>query len=159
GARVIIVPGEISPQDFSHPTLMARMLDEQKPSASLEPAGSTTVAKTIADKPELKLATLADAGGNSLQLAKSANQDARAEITADPKRGAAAEATPPDSTKDATPAQGSEAAAAINAAKSAGQASDEEQAIERAIDQAAALVQAAPVHLEAPSAGDKTPAS
>src|SRR5947208_10603147 len=43
GARVIIVPGEISIEAFSHPKLIAHLADETKPSASLAPATPVTV--------------------------------------------------------------------------------------------------------------------
>src|SRR5262249_43974278 len=64
GARVIVVPGEISIEDFSHPKLIAHMLEEQKPFAALAPA-KAAAREVLADsmddaKLELKLATLAD---------------------------------------------------------------------------------------------------
>src|SRR5579871_3816015 len=62
GARVIVVPGEISIEQFSHPKLIAHMLDEQKPLASARPANDAALLDKHADpKSELKLATLADA--------------------------------------------------------------------------------------------------
>ena len=77
GARVIVVPGEISIEEFAHPKLIAHMLEEQKPFAGLAPASDTTREPTLIDKAdeprlELKLATLADASGSNLALTRRA---------------------------------------------------------------------------------------
>jgi hypothetical protein len=88
GARVIIVPGEISPSDFSHPKLIAHMVDAPPPSASAAPAtpvratadkaaaaaGAEAPArdKTADVKSDLKLTTLADASSETLALPKRA---------------------------------------------------------------------------------------
>src|SRR6202011_2723860 len=44
GARVIIVPGEISPSDFSHPKLIAHMVDAPPLNASAAPATNAAAA-------------------------------------------------------------------------------------------------------------------
>jgi hypothetical protein len=75
GARVIVVPGEISIEQFSHPKLIAHMLEEQKfanaaPVKFVPQDAATFLDKADDIRPELKLATLADASGSNLTLPK-----------------------------------------------------------------------------------------
>jgi hypothetical protein len=154
GARVIIVPGEISIEEFSHPKLVAHMIDETKPSASLVPTTSgalempATVGNADDDKPELKLTTLADASGSSLPLTKT-DESAKPEAVSDGKVEATKDPPPTQPTEQAnvTETQSTETAAAQKVEETS------EQAIEHTIDQAAALVEVAPVQLDG-QAGD-----
>ena len=157
GARVIVVPGDISIEEFSHPKLIAHTLDEQKPFASLAPATDATHTAPLIDraddaKPELKLATLADASGGNLPLGKSAVSD-DSKVSDGPIPEHVTEKTTdsePVTARDTTPAQAEHATAASDAPP---QLTDEvavEQSVERAIDRAAAMVEAAPVQLDAP---------
>jgi hypothetical protein len=156
GARVIVVPGDISIEEFSHPKLIAHTLDEQKPFASLAPATGATHTATLIDraddaKPELKLATLADASGSNLPLGKSAISD-DSKVADGPVPEKVTEKTTdsePVTAQDETPGQAEHTTAASNAPP---QPTDEvavEQSVERAIDRAAAMVEAAPVQLDA----------
>jgi len=148
GARVIVVPGDISIEEFSHPKLIALILEE-KPFASLAPAKGAARDALLIDKaddvkPELKLATLADASGSNLPLARHlASADSQVADTAasDSKSDVAQPTTPPPSDPSVVaadaPAPPTEEMAAV-------------QTVEQTINQAAAMVEAAPVQLDAP---------
>jgi hypothetical protein len=148
GARVIVVPGDISIEEFSHPKLIAHMLEE-KPFASLAPAkGAAREALPIdkADdvKPELKLATLADASGSNLPLTRHAVSDG----------GKIADTAASDSlsnvTQPATPTRTEHSAVATDAPAMPTEETAAAQTVEEMIDRAAAMVEAAPVQLDAP---------
>jgi hypothetical protein len=162
GARVIVVPGEISIEQFSHPKLIAHMVDEQKFASLTRASGATHEAALIDQtddpKPELKLATLADASGGNLALTKSAmsGQAATDDRVAD---GQASETT-----TDASPADRDAPSEHVIAASDASQQPTEEmtasQSIEQTIDRAAAMVEPAPVQLDGQRvANDGTPAA
>jgi len=169
GARVVIVPGEISIEDFSHPKLLAHMLEEQKPFAGLAPAKGAAREAALTDntddgKPELKLATLADASGSSLPFTKSVavseQPDADARRAADTiSSDSNTDTSKTAATKDATPAP-SGSIASTDAPAQPTEEMAAVQTVEQAIDQAAALVEAAPVTLDtAQLANDTDPAA
>jgi len=156
-AGVIVVPGDISIEEFSHPKLIAHILEE-KPFASLAPAKGAARDALLIDKaddvkPELKLATLADASGSNLPLARHmASADSQVADTAasDSKSDVAQPATPPPSDPSVVaadaPAPPTEEMAAV-------------QTVEQTINQAAAMVEAAPVQLDAPHFASDTVAT
>ncbi len=157
GARVIVVPGEISIEDFSHPKLIAHMLDEQK-FASLTPATGAAHDAMLIDKaddakPELKLATLADASGNNLALAKSAVSD-KAEADdkiVDRRISGSAPTTLPSEEQSGRRIAAADAPGLPNDGTAV-------QSVEQTIDRAAAMVEPAPVQLGAPQpANDNAP--
>ena len=166
GARVIVVPGDISIEEFSHPKLIAHMLEEQKPFASLAPATGATHQAMLIDKaddtkPDLKLATLADASGVNLPRARTAVSDdskvVASQLSAQVTEKAAD--SNPVAAQGAVPAQ---AEHTIVAADAPAQPTDEvaaEQSVEQAIDRAAAMVEAAPVQLDAPQPAKETTAT
>ena len=163
GARVIVVPGEISIDDFSHPKLIAHMLDEQK-FASLTPARGTTREATLIDKaddakPELKLATLADASGGNLALSRTTVGE-KAEA-GDAKVADEQTSEPPTkATPVVTQAQSEDAVAATDAPAKPAEEMPAAQTVEQTIDRAAAMVEPAPVQLDVPRlANDNTPAA
>ncbi len=167
GARVIVVPGEISIEDFSHPKLIAHMLDEQK-FASLTPASAAPreaaqIDKADDAKHELKLATLADASDGNLALTKSA-------VTEKPEADDGKTATdrqisepPTDSkpgdVKDVGDTQPERPAVTTDAAQPASEAVAAGQTVEQIIDHAAAMVEAAPVQLDSPRPAQDGPAA
>ena len=157
GARVIVVPGDISIEEFSHPKLIAHTLDEQKPFASLAPATGAPQTATLIDraddaKPELKLATLADASGGNLPLGRSAVSDDSKVADGQVPEQVTEKTTDsePVTAQDETPAQAEHTTAASNAPPQPTDEMAAEQSVERAIDRAAAMVEAAPVQLDAP---------
>jgi L,D-transpeptidase catalytic domain len=159
GARVIVVPGEISIEEFAHPKLIAHMLEEQKPFASLAPANDTTREPTLIDKAddaklELKLATLADASGSNLALTRRAmGGDSKVADNAAPD-------TKTDATKSAPPAQPERSIVATDAPAMPTEEMAAVQTADQTIDTAAAMVEAAPVQIDAPQvANDNLPAS
>ena len=154
GARVIVVPGEISIEQFSHPKLIAHMLEEQKfanaAPAKLVPQGAATLLDNSDDiRPELKLATLADASGGSLSLPKvmvvAAKTEAVALIPEKSTDGKPA-GTKSDTAKELTAPQRQNSIAATDAP---GMPTEEMAtvSVEHTIDQAAAMVETAPVNL------------
>src|SRR5947209_7697006 len=158
GARVIVVPGEISVEEFSHPKLIAHMLEEQKPFASLAPAKVAPQDAAFLDraddvKPELKLATLADASGGSLPLPKVtvAMEKTKTDVpaAADNSVHSAPPAGQIDAAKDAAPVRPQNSIAASNAPAQPTEEMAAVRSIEQTIDQAAAMVEAAPVNLDA----------
>ena len=163
GARVIVVPGEISIDDFSHPKLIAHMLDEQK-FAGLTPAGvapheATLIGKADDFKPDLKLATLADASGSNLTLTRTTvgektESDAR-NIAEDQISQAPTESKPA-----AIEAQPGQTIAANDASAQPTEEMASPQTVEQTIDHAAAMVEPAPVQLDTPQlANDNAPAT
>jgi hypothetical protein len=152
GARVIVVPGEISIEDFSHPKLIAHMADEQK-FASLTPtSGARHEAALIAQaddiKPELKLATLADASGSSLALTKSVVSE---KTEADDRVADGQSSDTANNTKPVVgEAQTEHAAVASDAPQQPREETTTAQSVEQTIDRAAAMVEAAPVQLDTP---------
>jgi hypothetical protein len=161
GARVIIVPGEISPQDFSHPKLIAHMVDESPPSASAAPTGSgiqsdasAASSKTAEQKPELKLATLTDASSGNLVLTKSAT-DRQSEKTAEPKTSAGSTIG-----ADTEPRQSAAPPSSPDANAESPSAPSTDKDVEQAIDKIAATVDVAEVRIDPESGAgdDKAPA-
>ena len=178
GARVIIVPGEISPSDFSHPKLIAHMVDAP-PSASAAPATNVraTTDKAAAPaaanaeapapdkaadvKSDLKLTTLADASSETLALPKHAAeqpaQDANKTQDRAEQNSAAAATTRVDAA--ATVAKAPEAEAPSHESGSTMDAADQQavaherdsatdNSVERTIDTFAVAVEPAPVVIE-----------
>ena len=149
GARVIVVPGEISIEQFSHPKLIAHMLEEQKfasvAPAKLVPQDAATFLDKLDDiRPELKLATLADASGSGASLP-------RLLVVAEIPDSKAADGTPAvarsDATKEASPPQRQNSIAATDAPAMPTEEMAAVPSVEHTIDQAAAMVEAAPVEL------------
>ena len=161
GARVIVVPGEISIDDFSHPKLIAHMLDEQK-FAGLTRAGAAPREATLIDKaddlkPELKLATLADASGSNLALTRTTVGE---KIETDAGKVAEDQQAPTDVKPAATESQSEQTIAASDAPGQPTEEMASTQTIEQTIDHAAAMVEPAPVRLDAPQfANDNSPAT
>jgi hypothetical protein len=162
GARVIVVPGEISIEQLSHPKLIAHMVDEQK-FAHLTPANGAPHEAALIDqtddpKPELKLATLADASGGNLALTKRVTSG---QAAADDR---VADGQVSETTTDASPAGRDASSEHAIAASDAPQQPTEEMAavrsVEQTIDRAAAMVEPAAVQLDAQRvANDGTPAA
>ncbi len=161
GARVIVVPGEISIEEFAHPKLIAHMLEEPKPFASSAPVNGPTREATLIDKaddakPELKLATLADASGSNLALTKGAVSDDSKVADSQVSKKAADSTT--DATKPATPAEPEHSIVATDPPAMPTEEMAAVPTVEQTIDRAAAMVEAAPVQLDAPHFGNDTPA-
>jgi lipoprotein-anchoring transpeptidase ErfK/SrfK len=157
GARVIVVPGDISIEEFSHPKLIAHMLEE-KPFASLAPAKGAARDALLIDKaddvkPELKLATLADASGSNLPLTRHAvSDDGKIADTA-------ASDSQSDVTQPTTPTRTEHSVVATDApAMMPTKEMAAVQTVEETIDRAAAMVEAAPVQLDAPHVASDTAA-
>jgi L,D-transpeptidase catalytic domain len=164
GARVIVVPGEISISDFSHPKLIAHMVDEQK-FASLTPASAVPHEATLIDKadndakPELKLATLADASGSNLALTRTTVGE-KAEADDSKVSNNQAPEAPAKAAPVAGHAQSEDMVVATDAPAAATEEMTTAQTVEQTIDRAAAMVEPAPVQLDAPKlANDNIPAA
>ncbi len=153
GARVIVVPGEISIDDFSHPKLIAHMLDEQK-FAGLTRAGAAPREATLIDKaddlkPELKLATLADASGSNLALTRTTVGE-RTEANSGKVTKDQISQAPANSKPAGTEAPSEKTIAASDAPGQPTEEMPSTQTVEQTIDHAAAMVEPAPVRLDAP---------
>jgi hypothetical protein len=156
GARVIVVPGEISIEEFSHPKLIAHMLDEQKfanaaPVKRVPQETATFLDKADDIKPELKLATLADASGSGLSLPKLIVVAEKTKAVAPIPDSKANDSRPAvaksDAAKEAPPPQQHNSIAATDAPGMPTEEMAAVQSVEHTIDQAAAMVEAAPVNL------------
>jgi hypothetical protein len=169
GARVIIVPGEISIEEFAHPKLIAHMLEEQKPFAALAPAKGATREAALSDatddgKLELKLATLADASGNSLPLAKRVAVNERADADGPKPDNVKPDNVAPDNKTDTKAAatadtKSTQSVSSVASTDAPAQPTEEMaavQTVEQMIDRAAALVEAAPVTLDTPQLATET---
>jgi hypothetical protein len=109
-------------------------------------------------KPELKLATLADASGGNLPLAKSAVSDDSQVADGQAPEQVAEKTTDsePVTAQAATPAQAEHTAAASDAPPRPTDEVAVELSVEQTIDRAAAMVEAAPVQLAASQPANAT---